>query len=430
MRLHPSQSRVYRAACLDGKRFVVLVAGRRWGKTTLGKAVQLSWIQQSRPQQDGSPARFAYVAPTYKEGRRTLWRAFKTAIPNGWVAKVDESRLEIRFVNGAEWYLLGADKPDSLRGSGWNGLHIDEYATMKPEAWTDVLQPAIGDREGAVLFTGTPQAFNHFHDLYAYGLAGTDPEWASFTFKTRDAVKPWGHFPAAELERAMRTMDPRTFRQEYEASFEALSGRIYYAFTRDGNVRPVTLDKHASVSVSFDFNINPATAVIGQVQGDRTKVWREVFLTHLGGEATVAAARQVKRLLREAGHAGPARIYGDSTGQAGKTTGPSDHAVLRAEFPGADWRIPRAQPVPRDRFAAVNARCATQAGTHHLDVDPSCVHVISDLEQVIYNDKGVEDQKSNPMLTHVAAALGYWIVREWPVVQRKVTVGGMNWGVD
>ncbi len=411
LRLHPTQSQPYRSK----SRFRVVVAGRRWGKTTLGKATQITWVQE----RGYRGARFGYIAPTYREGRRTFWDEFKAAIPRGWVAKVDEARLEITYRNGAQFFLLGADDPDSLRGPGWDGLHLDEYATMKPEAWTEVLRPALADRKGVALFTGTPQSFNHFHELFERGRSGA-ASWESWQFRTLDAAAPYGHIDPEEIEAARADLDERTFRQEFEASFEALSGRIYYAFDRQRNVGDVHLPQGVIARVSFDFNVEPATAVIGWTLDDQAYVWREVFLRHRGGEATAAAAMQVRGLLKDAGHLGPIRLYGDATGKSAKTTGPSDHAVIKAEFPGATWCVPNDQPHTKDRYAAVNSRCCTGTGLRRLTVDPSCRHLIADLEQVIFDDKGVEDQKSNPMLTHVSAALGYWLVADFPPVHKRV----------
>jgi hypothetical protein len=55
-----------------------------------------------------------------------------------------------------------------------------------------------------------------------------------------------GNVPAAELESAARELDERTYRQEYQASFENVgSGIVYYGFDRGGNVEIVEYDpKH------------------------------------------------------------------------------------------------------------------------------------------------------------------------------------------
>jgi hypothetical protein len=33
------------------------------------------------------------------------------------------------------------------------------------------------------------------------------------------------------------------------------------------------------------------------------------------------------------------------------------------------------------------------------------------------------DQKTNPLLTHMSSAAGYWIVRDFPIVPLKQVVG-------
>jgi hypothetical protein len=185
----------------------------------------------------------------------------------------------------------------------------------------------------------------------------------------------------------------------------------------------VALEAALPVCLGFDFNINPATVVIGQGWGADVRVWREAFVTHAGGEATRASALKAKQLLELAGWQWPIRIYGDPAGQSAKTTGPSDHAVLREVFPAATWCINRAAPHVRDRVAAVNARCETMDGQRHFTVDPSCTRLIADLEQVIFEDNGDLDKKSNPLLTHVSDALGYWIHKEWPLAKPKEVVG-------
>jgi hypothetical protein len=426
IRLHPSQSRAY----TDPARFRIVVAGRRWGKTYLAIAVLLSWIGNSKR----ADARVCYIAPTYKEARDILWDQLKAQIPAGWLSKApNESRLELDFTNGARLGLYGADNPFALKGRGFDGVVFDEFATMKPEAWTEAIRPALSDRAGKALFIGTPQAYNHLHALYVRGQS-RDPEdvdYASWQFKTIDgAVEPWGPMARQEVEDAKRDLDTRTYRQEYEASFENLSGRVYYAFDRKSNVLAVELDPGSPAHLSFDFNINPATAVIGQASGGFVRVWREVYLEYLGGDATVSAARECKRLLAQAGHRSDVRVYGDSTGKSGKTTGPSDHQVLKSEFPGATWCIPKDQPHVRDRIASVNTLCATHSGLRRMSIDPSCKRLIADLEQVQFKENGEVDKSTNGQLTHVSDALGYWLVKDYPVVKRKVTVGGMNWGVD
>lgn len=348
-----------------------------------------------------------------------MWLDLKAAIDPSWLLSAPmETELRVVLKGGGEIQLHGAEDPDSLRGRALGGAIFDEFADIKPEAWTEAIRPALSDHKGWCEFIGTPKSYNHLYESFLRGQDAALGDWASWQFRTVD--NPF--IDPAEVEAAKADMDERTFRQEYEASFEAMAGRIYYAFSRQLDVRPVTLEPSLPVCISFDFNVNPATAVIGQARQDECRVWREVFVTHAGGEATAACALAAQRLLKDAGWHGAIRLYADASGVSAKTTGPSDHAAVRQVFPAASWHVPRGNPHVRDRYASVNSRAQTTDGARHLTVDPLCRHLIADLEQVIFADNGEADKKSNPMLTHISDAFGYWVVREWPVVTK--TTGG------
>lgn len=416
LRLHRGQAAVKTSAA----QFRVCVAGRRWGKTTLGKAECL--------EEFGTPGLVWFLAPTYDMARDLMWEPIRAMTPRAWLVRdPNETRMELDTIWGCRFACKSVEHPDRLRGRGPRKIIGDEFQDWKDgqRTWEEVLLPSLLTTNGRAILTGTPKSFNHLYAAYEKGQRGV-PGWASWQFRTIDAPHIQTPEMQAFLAQMRAEMDPRAYRQEFEASFEALAGRAYYAFQRKIHAaHPVILEPALPVCISFDFNINPATAVIGQGRGLDAWVWREVFVTHAGGEATRAAALRAKQLLAEAGWRGPVRIYGDPAGKSAKTTGPSDHAVLRELFPSATWCIKASAPHVRDRVAAVNARCETMDGAHHFRVDPSCVHLIADLEQVIFKDNGDLD-KQNPMLTHVSDALGYWIHAEFPLVKPGARVGSVS----
>lgn len=417
LRLHRGQRRVFESTA----KYRVLVSGRRWGKTELDKS--------EAAVEFGTPGLVWYIAPTFDMARDLMWEPMRAWVPSAWLVKdPNETRMEMDTIWGCRFACKSADHPDRLRGRGPRKIICDEFQDWLDgfRTWEEVLMPSLLTTGGRALFTGTPKSFNHLHALFDRGQS-TDArwrEWASWQFRTADAP----HISQGELENYRATMDPRSYRQEFEASFEALSGRAYYAFSRSAHVKPVSLVVGVPVSVSFDFNVNPCTAVIGQKVGDEARVWREVWIAHAGGEATRATAQRALDLIRESGWRGPIRGYGDPAGKSAKTTGPSDHAVLREVFPLATWYIPQAAPHVRDRIEAVNARLQTSDGQTHCVVDPSCGHLIADMEQVVLLDTGELDKKSNPALTHMSDAFGYWIHQEWPpVVRGGVAMGYAAW---
>lgn len=397
LHLHRTQGRVF----VDPKRFRVLVAGRRWGKTRLAAAELLSRVPGG--------GRLWYVAPTYDQARDTLWEELKTFAQPGWLSRrPNESRLELVCRNNAVLQLKSAERPDSLRGRGLRMVVLDEFQDMDPIVWNEILAPSLLDTGGCAMFLGTPKSFNHLYEMFQRGQSTDDKwrDWASYQYKSIDAAKPFGHLDPSLIEMFRETMDPRSFRQELEASFEAMAGRVYYAFDRQLDTRPVQLNPRLALNVSFDFNIDPACALLGQVEGRDVRVWREIHIPHAGGEATIATASEARRLIEQAGFRNTIRIHGDASGKAGKTTGPSDHAVVRQIFPTAVWCIPKDNPHVRDRIAAVNGCTLSMAGQRHLSVDASCIRLIADLEQVTFASNGELD-KSNPALTHLSDCLGY-----------------------
>lgn len=135
--LHPKQMEVY----LSNARFRVVVAGRRWGKTSLSRTLIIS--KSRKPRQ-----RIWYVAPTYRMAKQIMWKDLIEAIPRKWVVKINHSSLSIELVNGTLIELKGADDPDSLRGVGIDFLVLDEFQDISEEAWTQCLRPTLASTGG------------------------------------------------------------------------------------------------------------------------------------------------------------------------------------------------------------------------------------------------------------------------------------------
>src|ERR1700679_3105398 len=125
VRLTAPQSTVFRC----NQRFRVLVAGRRFGKTYLALVELIR--AASRP---GSVV--WYVGPTLKQSKRIVWRALKKMTQPFWLSPPNETDLRIELVSGGIICVRGADNYESQRGDGIDFLVADEYASIRPEAWT------------------------------------------------------------------------------------------------------------------------------------------------------------------------------------------------------------------------------------------------------------------------------------------------------
>ncbi len=199
----------------------VVVCGRRWGKTTAGL---IAVVDGHGPRGAGHKGALEggtvwWVAPTFPIASM-IWRELKRALRDAWVEKSENER-RIVLPGGGSVTVKSADNPDSLRGTGLDGVVLDEAAFMAREAWTEGLRPALADRQGWAVFLTTPKGMNWVHELYL--AAETSPGWNRWQRATSDNPK----VPAAELAAARAELGPYAFAQEFEAQFVVVGGGMF-----------------------------------------------------------------------------------------------------------------------------------------------------------------------------------------------------------
>lgn len=198
----------------------VVVWHRRAGKTVMCIA---DLIEKALRNPLEMP-QYSYIAPTYKQAKKVAWRYLKK-IAEPVTKKVMESELSVELVNGAVISLFGADNPDSLRGLYHDGVIIDEYGDIAPMLYGEIIAPAVADRDGWVVFIGTPKGPNHFYELYKD--AANDPDWFNSTLRASES----GVFSHERLAKIKKQpgMDEDTYNQEFECDFHAANKGAYYA---------------------------------------------------------------------------------------------------------------------------------------------------------------------------------------------------------
>ena len=201
---------------LDGKRFAVVVAHRRFGKTVAA----LNHLIREAVLNEKETPRYAYIAPTYGQAKRVAWDYLvKYTTPLGGTNNISELRVDFW---GRRIQLYGSDNPDSLRGQYFDGVIIDEVGDQNPKIWTDIVRPALTDRKGWCLFIGTPKGHNHFKELR--DRAEKEDGWGLLEFKASET----GVVDETELKAAKNEMGEDKYRQEFECSFDAAVEGSYY----------------------------------------------------------------------------------------------------------------------------------------------------------------------------------------------------------
>lgn len=184
-------------------------------------------MMETRP--DGM---YAYIAPYLKQAKQIAWRKLKRMVTkiygkNWKTSKVEknEAELWVQFPNGARIQLFGADNADAIRGIYIDGGVMDEIADMRSDVYNGVIRPALADREGWLLFIGTPKGMNELYKFYQRGL-GKHPLWKSLMFSVTETKLPW--LPASEIKALEEDMTEAMFRQEMLCDFQASSDDVLF----------------------------------------------------------------------------------------------------------------------------------------------------------------------------------------------------------
>jgi len=186
------------------RRWNVLIIHRRAGKTIVG-IMQL--INDALKTQKKN-AQFAYTEPYLNQAKAVAWRYLKEYALKIPGTKSHETELWVEFPNNARIRLFGADHPDALRGQYFDGIVLDEFADMSPRLWGEIVLPALLDRKGWCMFTGTPKGVNLLSELHDKHVE--DPEWncAKMDCYQTEALSP------EQIAVAKKEMTELQFRQE------------------------------------------------------------------------------------------------------------------------------------------------------------------------------------------------------------------------
>jgi hypothetical protein len=374
------------------KRFRVLVAGRRFGKS------HLSCIELLRGAIEKPGETFFYCAPTYRMAKDIAWKTLKKLVPQKWIKSKNETDLKLELVNGSTIELKGTENAMALRGRSLSGVVLDEAAFMDPGVWFEVLRPALADKQGWALFISTPDGTaSWFYDLWCYCEEDPTNDWKRWSFTTIEGE----NVPEEEVEAARAQLDARTFRQEFEASFENLSGLVAISFGEE-NINDKVQDlKVLPVLLGVDFNVSPMSGICAVRKDDELWVFDEIILT--GGATTWDFCEEV---VNRFGVERRIIACPDPTGAARKTSGigVTDHTILKrsgfkVSSPRSPWKV-------RDKINCVNSGLLDATGRRRIFIHPRCKELIKSLRTLTYEpNTGMPNKKLG--VDHAFDALGY-----------------------
>jgi intein/homing endonuclease len=261
----------------------------------------------------------------------------------------------------------------------------------------------------------TPKGYANLYDVYKLGKDDRKRQWKSWQFPTISSP----FIPEEEIEAAREDMDPKSFRQEFMASFESMSGRVYHSFDRNEHVGNYPFNPDLPIWVGQDFNVDPMSSAIMQPQpnGD---VWvvDEIILRN---SSTAETCDELER--RYWRYADKITIFPDPAGgNRSSARGESDLDIFR-EKGFRRLKFKRKHPLVADRVNSVNRQLMTASGRIRFRVNEKCRETIKGLEETLYK-AGTREVDKKAGVEHVCDGIGYCIDIERPM--RKIEVMGIS----
>jgi hypothetical protein len=420
-------------------RFVVLILGRRTGKTVLIEYIITGCIEGKiiylfAPE-------FAAVAQIWDKVKENLSPAF---------AKIDNTNRIINFHGGGIFRVIGLHskgQQDKGRGAAIDVAIYEETQSIDSDIlayhWLNVIRPTLADRKGTAWFVGTPpnSKSHYFAKLYCKGVlnnpnangadvpmsehidtkAAISKSYISFRKTAHD--NPYiDNLELAEIE---RENPPLVFQQEFMAQFVEYSNRPFILSFDDAQCEARVFSRLPTPNltlpfyISFDFNLGAMAATIWQTDRnynvitclaefgcgrnekvsihyttDLIRAWFKdnlnIYIGNWGG-SPIAPPPQLQIF-----------ITGDATGTQGDPrarSGRTFYQTIISELglenrPNTLAHLPKANPHHSNTWLQLN----TWLSNHkQIFISPKCTRLRQDLKLTqIGVDKGIDKKAYDP----------------------------------
>lgn len=329
----------------------------------------------------------------------TLPKVLSTCFPHLTV-KWNKTDYFIELPNGSTIFVAGLDDEkhiEKILGKEFSTIYFNECSQLGYNSVQIALTRLAekSDLRKKVYYDANPPTKRHW--TYWFFIKGIHPEngqpieqgqYASMLMNPQDNLENIDE----EYISLLNSLDEKQRKRFLLGEFNDDSdGSAYYAFNRDVNVTDFDSSyQSGQIRIGMDFNVMPMTAVIAYRVNDKFYIWDEMFLEN-SDTFKMCDHLKAKKYI--------GTVYPDSTGANRKTSGKSDHVILKeAGFIIQSTR----NPFVTDRVNNINRLLRDGK----IIIHPRCKKLINDLEKVTWKNDEL-DQKTDKMLTHITDALGY-----------------------
>lgn len=358
-------------------------------------------------------------------------QSLQSFIPDREIKHHDKQNSILRLKNGSIIGFKSADSGEQkAQGREAEWVHFDE---VPPKAYYNETTIRVGAKPIRIFGTCTI--------LPPPGQAG------GISWLYSEIIKPWlegrgqakvfgasiydnPHINREEIARLEIRFPPDTNEGRIRLGGEYLPGiggvRAYPQFDRTIHVaKQGPLMPYQPICWVWDFNIEPLVSLVGQRDGQVFRFHNEL----IGDPGNIPDMCETFKDTYST-HKGEIWLYGDASGN-GRTpqTSHSNYKLIMQTM--KDYRRPLVKKVPEsnpgiiERINTMNWNLKDTSGVVSVQIDPVCVELIADLEEVLRDPKTNQIKKSTKngdpysRRTHSSDAAGYWITKEAPIREQQ-----------
>lgn len=400
----------------------------------------------------GKGYRGQLISPTYDMLQRVLIPTLRDDVmmklgdpDNGrslWdLSNYEPSKKMLTFPNGFELLFGSADNPSRTRGTNLAFIGVDEasmidkfdqlYISAGSRLRRARPHPVTGVPMQQMFFATTPEGLDPMYNKFIVGPEKQEQraQWKSTHQTLRISTYQNPGITQDFLDQMMLGIpDALIPAYLHGLHVDVGRGRCYYNFDHEQNVRKeAKYDPSKDLCMAWDFNADPMSCTIHQVQGEERHRSRQVLCTIdevvLRNSNTPETCREIVRRYGSQGerHRRGIRIYGDASDAIGISNYDEIEDYLRGHFTGSKItrHVPKANPRHIRRLKSVNAMARNAAGDVRWWINPRCRWTIRDLMQQKMDPGGKSKDKrqeadDGTTLGHCSDTIDYIVDRLWP----------------
>lgn len=419
----PHQLKVFQSQ----KRYVFLGAGVGSGKTDVGSLWILQKIKDTPPGGIGLIAANSYTQLIDSTLRNLYknWQKFGVKYGPATLPRA-HGPFNIQVWNGKYWVEILCRSLDSyslLAGIEIGWAWLDEVFLTSKSAIDVVMARLRDDRmHNQMLLTTTLDEPNTW--MYKTFVENYLEEFMDVFYATTIDNKK--NLPDGYIESLQATYSPKMYERMVLAHWVMMEGsKVYYSFDRALHVtNEAVRDEHLPVLWAFDFNIGegkPMSSCLCQIKKGESLHGELRLELHVFDEIILETSDTNDSIVEYEARYGQKKsnvvIYGDASGRARDTRSKTTDYLLLKDRGFIRQKVPRGNPAIRNRHNSVNSLMKSANGDVRLKIHPNCKVLIQGLETVMLKS-GSSYLEMETYHQHVTTALGYLIMKEFPIYRK------------